>query len=306
MSFPEYKKGVVECTSNVDSSSLKDKSVIVTGGAKGMGEEAVRAFNKAGAFVTFGDTDAKSGEALAKELGSAVQFEVCNVASWEDQLRLFKAARAASPRKSVDVVVANAGISGPDVLFNIEDSEEPEKPTLTILEINLHGVMYSMKLARHYFSKQPYDDQHDRCFIINASLVGFLDVPGIPQYMSSKFAHRALMRCLRRTTAIDGVRSCLTCPWYVATTIQSPAVQEYLKGEGIVYAEAADAGGAMIKIASDRSINGRSFGIVPRDVAPHGYYDVGKDDFEDGELLDEYQKILLRTSHRLKVKAEEQ
>lgn len=114
-----------------------------------------------------------------------------------------------------------------------------------------------MKLARHYFAKQPYDDQHDRCFIINGSLVGFLDVPGIPQYMSSKFAHRALMRCLRRTTTIDGVRSAVTCPWYVATTIQSPAVQKYLKSKGIVYAEAADAAGAMIKIASDRSINGK-------------------------------------------------
>lgn len=44
---------------------------------------------------------------------------------------------------------------------------------------------------------------------------------------------------------------------------------------------------------------GRSFGIVPRDVAPNGYYDVSKDDFEESEFFGECQATLLRTSHRL-------
>jgi len=51
---------------------------------------------------------------------------------------------------------------------------------------------------------------------------------------------------------------------------------------------------------------GRSFAILPRDIAPKGYADIGKDDYEQGELLDDLQDILLSTSHRLQVKAEEQ
>jgi len=88
-----------------------------------------------------------------------------------------------------------------------------------------------------------------------------------------------------------------------------------------VFAEAADCAGAMLKIASDPSINGesfarrlgqcfhpltttlgRSFAIVPRDLAVYGYYDIGKDDYAEGEVLDDQQDILLRTSHRLRVK----
>ena len=46
--------------------------------------------------------------------------------------------------------------------------------------------------------------------------------------------------------------------------------------------------------------SGRSFAIVPRDIAPKGYYDIGKDDYKDGEILDEQQNIILNTSYRVK------
>ncbi|SCV39561.1 related to short-chain alcohol dehydrogenase [Fusarium fujikuroi] len=307
MSLQAYKPGTIDCTTEVDLSSIRGKSVVITGGAKGMGEDGVRAFVSAGAYVTFGDTDAENGEKLEKELGSNAKFITCDVTSWEDQLAMFRSAIANSPRKCVDIVVANAGISGPDPAFTVEDSEEPTKPELKILAIDLIGVIYTLKLARHYFSKNPLNDEsHDRCFIVNASLVGFLDVPGILQYMASKWGCRALMRCVRRTTVVDGVRMNLTGPWYVGTTILSPTVQEYCKSKNIVFAESRDAAAAWLKIASDSSINGRSFAIVPRDMAPKGYFDIGKDDYSEGETLDELQDVLLRTSHRLQVKAEDQ
>ncbi|OQV06044.1 hypothetical protein CLAIMM_10682 [Cladophialophora immunda] len=274
MAYAAYQKKVVDCKNAAQPANLEGKGVVITGGAKGMGEEGVRAFVAAGAYVTFGDTDEQNGAKLEAELVPNAKFVRCDVTSWEDQLAMFKLAASASPRRSVDVVVANAGISGPDDAFTIEDTEEPAKPQLKIVNINLLGVMYTLKLARHYFMKHPLDAEHDRCLIVNASLVGFLDVPGIPQY--------------------------------VGTTILSPTVQEYCKSKGIVFAEAADAAGAWLKIASDASINGRSFGIVPRDAAPQGYLDLGKDDYENGEYLDELQDILLRTSHRLAVKAESQ
>lgn len=100
-----------------------------------------------------------------------------------------------------------------EVITSATDSDEPSKPLLKILHIDLIGVIYTLKLARHYFMKHPLDAHHDRCFIVNGSLVGFLDVPGIPQYMASKWGCRALMRCVRRTTIVDGVRINLTGPW---------------------------------------------------------------------------------------------
>lgn len=45
------------------------------------------------------------------------RFVRCDVRSWEEQVCLFEAAVANSPRLSCDIVIANAGIPGPDGLF---------------------------------------------------------------------------------------------------------------------------------------------------------------------------------------------
>lgn len=59
--------------------SLNGKSVIVTGGASGIGAAIVRAFAEQGAKVGFVDLDATAGQALAAELGGDVAFEACDL-----------------------------------------------------------------------------------------------------------------------------------------------------------------------------------------------------------------------------------
>jgi NAD(P)-dependent dehydrogenase (short-subunit alcohol dehydrogenase family) len=51
------------------------------------------------------------------EGGSSVKFVKCNVTVWADQLALFKTALSSSPSGRVDIVIANAGISGGDAVF---------------------------------------------------------------------------------------------------------------------------------------------------------------------------------------------
>jgi NAD(P)-dependent dehydrogenase (short-subunit alcohol dehydrogenase family) len=61
--------------------SLKGKSVLVTGGASGIGAEIVRAFAGQGSTITFVDFDLAAGGALAAELadtGALVRFEPCD------------------------------------------------------------------------------------------------------------------------------------------------------------------------------------------------------------------------------------
>lgn len=130
---------------------------------------------------------------------------------------MFKAAIANSPSKGVDIVVANAGISGVDSMFKLDDPQsDPEKPDLKILDINLYGVMYTTKLAFHYFQKNPMDDDHDKCLVIQASLAGYLDIPGAIQYQASKYGGRAIMICTRHHPALPGFRVNAICPWCVA------------------------------------------------------------------------------------------
>ena len=54
---------------------LKNRIVLVTGGANGIGSAIVRAFHEQGARIFFCDVDAKAGQRLAGELGGAVFSE---------------------------------------------------------------------------------------------------------------------------------------------------------------------------------------------------------------------------------------
>jgi NAD(P)-dependent dehydrogenase (short-subunit alcohol dehydrogenase family) len=127
MPIPRYTyTGPVDHTVKPDLSQVKGKSVIVTGGANGMGEAMVRSFVAAGAFVTIADMHPR-GTDLAKELNSSAGEEVavfvkCDIRSWEDQIKLFETAKAKSPSNSIDVVIANAGISrsSGDSLWNLD------------------------------------------------------------------------------------------------------------------------------------------------------------------------------------------
>jgi NAD(P)-dependent dehydrogenase (short-subunit alcohol dehydrogenase family) len=79
-----------------------------------MGEEFVKQFAAAGSYVTFGDTNEERGKQVEDEVlkaGGKAKFMPCDITSWDDQVRMFEAAIANSPKTSCDVVIANAGIS---------------------------------------------------------------------------------------------------------------------------------------------------------------------------------------------------
>lgn len=65
----------------------------------------------------FGFTDPASDQCLRLTCFRDCQFVHCDVRSWQDQVNVFKQAIGNSPSKSVDIVIANAGISGADQVF---------------------------------------------------------------------------------------------------------------------------------------------------------------------------------------------
>ncbi|OCK80941.1 short chain dehydrogenase reductase [Lepidopterella palustris CBS 459.81] len=292
-----------------DQTTLRGKSVVITGGASGLGEEFVRTFASAGAFVTISDFNSERGQKLSHELGQNVQFVQCDVTRWSDQVAVFKAAVSQSPSKSCDIVLANAGISGPDppdtLLSNHLDSEEPVEPNLKILNTNCIGVIYTVKLAMHYFNRQPETLGRDRCIILTGSLASYLDQPGSPQYNVSKWGVRALMRCLRRTSWQTNFRINLIAPWYIRTPILTAEVQRHVESKGVDFALSSDAAAAVLHLASDKTINGkttcRALGIVPHSFNEQGYIDLQHDDYPEDDFLREWQEVVLNTSHRTAV-----
>ena len=175
-------KGPVDHTVPIDTSKLAGKTVIITGGANGMGETCVRHFAAAGANVTIADIN-KRGYDLADELNKKhgserTVFVEVDIRDWEQQKKMFET--TLTKFGTVDIVIANAGISrsSGDSLWNLDDrSGEPIKPDLRIVDVNLKGSFYTWKLAVHYWRKQEESEERDRCFIITGSMVGWIDSP---------------------------------------------------------------------------------------------------------------------------------
>lgn len=207
--------------SNVDfsTSHVQGKTAVVTGGANGIGEAYVRHLVRAGAFVVFGDIDESCGRQIESELGrDKAQFVVCDVTQWKPQLAMFKHALAHSPNHRVDIVIANAGIAGfDDVFHNKPELEEPEEPMLNIVKVNGLGVMYTSKLALHYFHRQFQVDpqaSQDQLLILQGSLAGYVDLKGAVQYGFCKWGMRGMMRNLRRTEHAYNTRVNYIAPGY--------------------------------------------------------------------------------------------
>ncbi|KIX03816.1 uncharacterized protein Z518_07369 [Rhinocladiella mackenziei CBS 650.93] len=317
----------IDCPEKVDYSKASGKSVIVTGGSSGLGAAYVRAF----ADNRFASPVSEEYWDLRYLAEHSVRYVQCDVRNWQDQLTAFKSAIAHSPQHCIDIVIANAGISGSDEFFegayppisvmeddinaSEDDGDEPRQPRTGILEINLLSLVYTAKLAMHYMKRQ--GPQFDRCLILKSSIMGFLDTNGSPTYGAAKHGVRGLMKCLRRRS---GLRVNVVAPWYIATPLMSDAVMNtlttQLKEQGSGFALVEDSVKAVMRIATDDSINGellpcfmdqnessvcdvgRSIAVLPRETSKSGYLDLDLDDFKTGSLYHDLQTICSNLTHR--------
>lgn len=60
-----------------------------------------------------------------------------------------------------------------------------------MIHVNLIGVIYTTKLAVHYFNQQR---SRDNCLILKSSLAGYIDSVSIPLYQTTKYGVRGMMR----------------------------------------------------------------------------------------------------------------
>ncbi|KAH8897971.1 NAD(P)-binding protein [Thozetella sp. PMI_491] len=299
MSLPRYQyTGPIDHTVVPDRTKVQGKSVIVTGGANGMGETMVRDFVAAGAYVTFGDVNER-GKDIEKELNDANGKEVCtfvkvDIRNWDQQKAMFDTAKSRSPHNSVDIVIANAGISrsSGDSLWNLDDPKgEPTKPDLNIIRVNIDGSLYTWKLAVHYFRQQPDVPERDRCFIFTGSMVAWIDSPGNWEYTATKYALRGFMRTARRSSFEQGIRINYVAPCWIKSAIRTAEYEKWLLDRGIEFGEQADCAGCMMRIAADKSINGKSLMITPRSIAKEGFMDVDRDDYKDIPEDEYFKKV---------------
>jgi NAD(P)-dependent dehydrogenase (short-subunit alcohol dehydrogenase family) len=84
------------------------------------------------------------------------------------------------------------------------------------VKVNLVGVLYTIKLALHYFRRQHAQNKEnprDQLLVLQGSLAGYLDLPGALQYTATKFGLRGMMRDLRQTEYAHNIRVNYIGPW---------------------------------------------------------------------------------------------
>ena len=155
--------------------AIRNKVIVITGGARGIGLATAETLHRLGAKVAIGDVDEAKLKESATDLGLDVygKLDVTDPESFRSFLDDVE--RQLGP---LDVLINNAGIMPAGKVI-----DEPDTVTRRILDINVYGVILGSKLAAQRMV--PRRSGH----VINvASLAGETPTPGLATYCASKYA----------------------------------------------------------------------------------------------------------------------
>ncbi|MBE2999580.1 glucose 1-dehydrogenase [Nocardiopsis sp. HNM0947] len=174
--------------------SLQGKSVVITGGARGLGAEAARQAVEAGARVLITDVLEEEGQETALALGENVSYAHHDVTSEADWQSVVERARARFG--GVDGLVNNAGVSTGSLL-----TEESVEHFRQVVDINLTGVFIGMRTVA------PVMREGGAGAIVNvSSAAGMMGLALTAGYGASKWGVRGLSKIGAVELGTDRIR----------------------------------------------------------------------------------------------------
>ncbi|KAI7774059.1 hypothetical protein LA080_009420 [Diaporthe eres] len=262
-------------TAQPDTTSLKNSTVLVTGGAQGLGAEIATKCAAASARVTIADIDDTRGKDLASALGENVQFVHCDVRQWSDQVSAFKAAihfapSSETPPTTLDHVVINAGIMDKPFFVGHDPGmadldDDPPEPDARPIDVNTKGAMFSLKLAQLYMTSPSAPRASPSSVVFVLSPQSYVTLPGSVIYGGSKFGARGLFRSSRVPFASKGVRVNALVPWLMETGMNEgpDGVSEVLLGLGVQFVSVEAHARMVVRLLANFVANGNAFGLGP-------------------------------------------
>lgn len=189
------------------SDSLREKRVVITGGASGIGLATAIRFAQEGSIVTILDRNEEQLYNSLREFPSIAHGVIVDVSNPVEVKQAFE--EIDSLTNGVDILIANAGIS---VRANFIDIT-PEQ-WRKVLGINLDGIFYTAQEAAKRMLAQG-----EGVILMTASTNGLVGHPYYADYNASK----AGVNLLARTMALElapTIRVNTICPGYVLTPMQ--------------------------------------------------------------------------------------
>ncbi|WP_431861963.1 SDR family NAD(P)-dependent oxidoreductase [Azospirillum sp.] len=196
---------------------LDGRRAVVTGGAQGIGRAVAERLLASGATVALWDQDAALAGQAAAQLGPAahgVAVDVTDAASVDAAL-----AETTGRLGGIDILVANAGISGP----NLKVWEYPPEEWRRVLEIDLTGVFLCCRavvpgmIARNYGR-----------IVCTASIAGKEGNPNASAYSAAKAGVIALTKSLGKELAGHDIAVNAITPAAARTRIFEQMTEEHI------------------------------------------------------------------------------
>jgi 3-oxoacyl-[acyl-carrier protein] reductase len=206
-------------------SDLKDKVILVTGAARGIGKSIALALAEQGAHVVFNyrgdETKAMAlKEELEKKGGKAtgLKFDVTDYEAMTKAIDDFT--KNVAP---ISGLVNNAGISKDTLLLRLKPDE-----ISSIIDTNLKGsMMVTQALSRNFLKAQ------DVSIVHMSSIVGVMGNPSQAAYAASKAGLIGFSKSVAKELASRNLRSNVICPGFIQTdmtdALQDKAKEEYNK-----------------------------------------------------------------------------
>ena len=184
---------------------FKDKIVIVTGGAKGIGKALAKAFAKQGAKVTIADLSEEHVMEAAKSFGG--RGFLCDVTDEEQMKKLV--ANVENEFGNIDFFISNAGICLGE---NGHAASATNEVWASSWAVNVMAHVYAARAAlpRMINNKQGH-------FIQIVSAAALLSQIGDAAYSTTKHAAMGFAESLAITHSSDGIDVSVVCPQYIST-----------------------------------------------------------------------------------------
>jgi len=204
---------------------MKDKVVLVTGGAAGIGKATAERFAEEGSKVIICDLAEEAGKKVAEAInGEFYKVNVTDraaVQAWVDEI--------VAKHERIDVIVNNAGIVRDGQLVKVKDGElvgqMSEVDFDLVISINLKGVFNCAQAVAPQMIKQGGG------VILNAtSVVGLDGNFGQTNYVATKSGVIGMTKVWARELGRRGIRVNAVAPGFTATEILNAMPEKIIDG----------------------------------------------------------------------------
>jgi len=197
---------------------FQGKTVLITGGATGIGRATALAFAREGAAVMVGDVDERATETvtLIEAEGGKAAFKHADVA---DPAAMTALVRDCVARfGGMHMAFNNAGVLPPPLPFH----EVPASDLDLILNVDLKGVYFAMQAQIRHFL-----ESGGGAIVNTASVAGIVADPNMSAYVAAKHGVVGLTKAVAIEYAQRSIRVNAIGPGFVAT----PMTQAWLDSE---------------------------------------------------------------------------